>query len=626
MKLFCPTCNQYFEEPNERFQQFGGSIPCRVCRTPLLTEPPTDDDDDAAFQVGSVITFGNDNKTTILDISEAAETAEKTTMIDLADFGVGPAAPEKTTLLSAEHIQYYANSNPATGVSGANGAPDTHAPTEMIMGGAQDHSYAGYGGHNQAVTGESGPNPALTPDQYQQRPAYPPPAAVAPPSPSAFHAAPTHIFDADDIQKAASRANSVGAPVHAPVHPPIAAPSQQSAKTLPDMGREKEYKRKVVVGGAAGGKDAKTQVFDAAALAEVRAKLAGGGDDPPAMPMDDSQPVQAPPNQVQIPGPGLPPAGPMLNSAQSVPAPASPSQQRLVVGMGDPNVAQQHTADHESAGGSGKKILLISIILLIVGLGTTAGLMMFGILPNPGFLPNLAGGASGSGPTSEGPETTVTYPTVSALLTDLHEYVQPPLLSAGLTPSGEGVVIGGLSNMAGENSYWIGGQGIGAIEDVTGALAARLDALDDGQDVYVLLDGTTDMATVVETLDQVEASGHHAFLAAASVLGEDQHHGFPFSGGEQSGPHVKLTVRSAQVISPSGGVETFCYLSSVPATQVKTAIEGMALPSPWTVHIDVSPSVGLQELLYLVQEFAGVDAVFELSLAPDQQPAEECPP
>ena len=350
MQLYCPTCRQMFEEPEERFEELDGEIPCRVCRTVLTAQVPDDDFDEEQetelFQMGgATFTIADDGKTTMLSSEMIA--GSKTTVIDspmdiarmMESAGAPPSGEVPKTTMLESPLQ--AGAAPMPAAPAAPSAPSAHA------------AHAAHAAP-QAPAAQPAPY-GQQPAPYGQQPA-PQPPQIQPPGPplaqvGEFHNNPTYIFEIPQSQPQQAPPKQP-APQQPALQQP--APQQPSMFGLEDpqthtQGERldpKAYRKKVVIGGAAA--DQKTQMFDPSQFAMAASS-------------DVSQPV------------------PVQHIAQQMPAGPDQSGPRMVIGVPDQQrlePIQESTHQTPIQPRRSKMPLIIVLLLLLIGAAVAVVLML----------------------------------------------------------------------------------------------------------------------------------------------------------------------------------------------------------------------------------------------------------
>jgi hypothetical protein len=229
------------------------------------------------------------------------------------------------------------------------------------------------------------------------------------------------------------------------------APDSAMGRPTPDGQR-----RRVVVGGAASvATESMTQTYDIKVLTEAK---------------------------VTPPGPGRP-------------QPAAGAQAtRLVVSAGANPIAAGHAEAELSHRRSSSLPLVIG--LLVILLCAAVVLSMFGVLPNPGFLPYLGNSrppAEQTGPA----QPAANQPQANVLLGRVRSMVVPPFVSAGDTPTGLGLAVASIPDPSGVQRQWISRPSQPQPVELDGSWAESITETD--MPVYLLFDSHTDTPTVVRT-------------------------------------------------------------------------------------------------------------------------------
>ena len=589
MRLYCPTCRTMYDETSERYDATGGEIPCRVCRTTLALEaPPSGFDVDVETEhlaMSQVFTVGDDGKTTMLSPPDE-DVYGKTTMIDPTK--ISAAADLPTTLSPPGNT--YGNS------------PSNYAPTVM-------------------TSSSTGPVPALA-----NGPTYEPtvitpagesfPASQSPASPSPtpqgnFHNDPTFLLSLD--QPPGPSAVASAPPPQAPPPQSVSASTQPHA-ALPRDGEGKQFRRKVVVGGAAvSDGDQKTQAFDLSAFRDIHR---GGEAAQEGEPGPNGMVSLTPSPQAMVPvSPAVAPA-----------APAAPAGALVQPGMASVNPAAVSSAQQPVSRGGSKVPLVIVIVLFL--LTACFFLMALEVLPRPGFVPSLVSEEKErpTRPRGPEPEAPIEGETIDRLLVGMRDFVEPPIVSSGEEPSGHAVALGVMSSPTTESAYfWLGTWDSSSLTEIStdyiSAIPERADR------VFVLFDRTTDTGTMVDVLDALRDNEFSPVLAGGSHLGADSHFAYPAYAPEEAEVLVRFGSRSVSIFKTGWpGPQVYCYRSSVPAERVSAAIDDAFLDTnpPFDVHVELAPNLEIQSAYNLAQALYRPGLLLYISQAESVELPPEC--
>ena len=587
MRLYCPTCRTESDESDQRYHELGGRIPCRVCRDVLIDPPvgggfsePAPTEHMNLDQMEQVFTIDTSGKTTMLELP-TEEVHGKTTMIDPSVIAAASAAAGMQR-----------NAAPPGG--GHGGSPADYSP-EVLS--------------NPASFGRS-----YTPAPPVQAPRHSAPASG---SDGAFHSDPTFIFSAAGHEQAPPSQPIAPPPQQRP--PPAAAPRPQQGQSSP--GRDRTYKRKVVVGGAAvQNAEQKTQVLDLDAFRQAHNTGGSGrstGDMVPQMVegmVDGMVPVSPPPMQdaatsqpLVIPGPqGQMPMGqaPM----QSAPPP------------------MHHVPPMMGAEPRGKLNVPLILVVLLLFLGGIFLLMAFEVLPRPGFVPSFAGDDDDDDDGDDGDgDSARAAVELSDMFVSMRSFVQPAIVSTGESPTGSGVTVGVMSSATGDVYHWIATPRRPQPQELEGEL---IDAIPDGTErVYLMFDATTDTGVMVNTLDRLRDHEFAPVIVGGSHLGADSYFAYPAYAPEEAVVSVRLDGRSVVASKPGWPApQTFCYRSSIPAERVSGAIDQafQGASPPFDVQVELAPGLELQAAYNLAQALYRPGLLLYITRGSSVQTPAEC--
>ena len=279
VQLYCPTCSALFEEPEERVNQLGGQLACRVCRDILVApeaghgverfntpreeqaesiiepepapvlepEPEEELAKTEMFDLAQVFTADSDGKTTVLDLPAQESLDAKTTVISVSPELLASVASRQAEMASSQ--------------------PESSEPSVLV-----EPSFG-------AEAQESSDNR----------------------QPSQFHEAKTVIFDVPTQP-------SAPVPAQGPAYPGASSEGDKTVVAMPHQPGQVggRYRQKVVVGGAAS-TDQKTQMFDPSSYMAAAASMP-----PQTGQAQDFSAAVPPQNQVVLPGAG----GPVMSGVQ----------------------------------------------------------------------------------------------------------------------------------------------------------------------------------------------------------------------------------------------------------------------------------------------------------------------
>lgn len=676
MRLYCPTCREDFEEPQDRYDRLSGRVPCRVCRT-TLEKPRTGSGGGAAPEMLSqVFTVGDDGKTTMLTMEDFGLSAGKTTILETpsedalrsmgllpgggappgpspqSGRGSGPVAPPNfgpppghgsghaSGPIAPPNFGPPPGGNRASGpVAPPNfGPPPGPAPMGSPYGASQPYGSppgpgpapmgSPYGGSSPNPYGAPAPYGGGAPSGPVAAPSFGPPPVASPSGPvhahggqaqrpqtgqpPQFHSNPTYIFPQQDGNAGPPPGAPPGFQARMPAQP--GPPGGGDFKTGPTPaavagadGRAK-HKKKVVIGGAAA--DQKTQMFNAADFAMIASQ--------------NSSQEMAPLQAFDQP----PPPGPAPMAA----AGAGRGHQPVVVevpGAAAPPPPGMHLQDNTAMvarggkrGGGLKLALIVVVVLGLIGGGVV--LVLDYLRSDPGRSAPTPGDAPVGSAESGAPQVSATR-----LLQNLRDtdYVRPPFVSGGAQPAERALVLGAMPNSTGDTYYWLSTPTSATPTEVTGGLASALTPSD--LPLYIVFDGATPPALVIETLAAARTAGLAPWLVAGSPMGTDIHYVYDATAAAAT---TRIRLGSSTIAIHSAGwaePRVFCYGSTLPLREVRAVLDEIfgtagVNDSPVAVGVDLADGVELQKLFILLEglERAGLQVQLGLSGAPP--PA--CPP
>ncbi len=676
MRLYCPTCREDFEEPQDRYDRLSGRVPCRVCRTTLEKPRAGGGGGAAPEMLSQVFTVGDDGKTTMLTMEDFGLSAGKTTILEtpsedaLRSMGLlpggGGAPPPGPAPQSSRPSGPVAppNFGPPPGGNRASGpvAPPNFgpapgpapmgspyggsqpygsapgpgpAPMGSPYGGSQPSPYGGgapspYGGSSASPYGGGAPSPygGGAPSGPVAAPNFGPPPVASPSGPvqayggqaqrpptgqpAQFHSNPTYIFPQQDP--------AAGPPPGAPPGFQARMPSQPAA---PGGGDFKTGPTPAASAGADGRAKHKKKVVIGGAAADQKTQMFNAADFAMIASQNSSQEM-APLQAFDQP----PPPGPAPMGA----AGAGRGHKPVVVevpGAAAPPPPGMHVQDNtamvargEKRGGGLKIVLIVLVVLGLIGGGVV--LVLDYLRSDPGDSTPAPGDAAAGGADPGAPQVSATR-----LLQNLRDtdYVRPPFVSGGAQPAERALVLGAMPNSTGDTYYWLSTPTSPTPTEVTGGLAGALTPSE--LPLYVVFDGASPPVLVIETLAAARTAGLAPWLVAGSPMGTDIHYVYDATATAAT-TRIRLGA-STIAIHSAGWAEprVICYGSTLPLREVRAVLDEIfgtagVNASPVAVGVDLADGVELQKLFILLEglERAGLQVQLGLSGAPP--PA--CPP